>query len=207
VVSAVCENTKVVEAGETGFKTATNVEITTLNGVRAVTTTDENVGGDAEGSDGIAENKASIELMMLFVRSVDTVGSLHTDIGGEEVFTENAATEGVVTAIARRKDRATESAEGEFRIKRVATYFRSNRLNGFAGFTGVGDGTGKCAGTQCDCHDKCEECFHKIRLYGISIISNENEVSTSFFTAHAKYLTLSSLWTAEDEASPDGSII
>lgn len=133
VVSAVSENAEVVQAGETGFETATHVDIATLLRVCAVTTTCENVGGDAKGGDGVTEDEATIELMMLAVGGINAITRLDPEIGAEEVFGEHAAAEGIFTT-AGRKNSTTESAESEGGLKRIATN-GSNGLNSFAGFT------------------------------------------------------------------------
>ena len=159
VVSAISEDAHATSAAEAGFDTATDVEVTTCGAVGAEATADEGVRGNADALDRSAEDEAAIKLMVLAVGGKEAVAALDTEVFAEEVFCENAATEGVFAA-AVRKEGTTKNAESGARGEAGTTRrLRSHRSLGV--LAGVGHrGACECAGGQRDGHDERSDFLH-----------------------------------------------
>ena len=148
VVGAISEDADILQSREVSFDTATDVPVTDSIGVGAETAANHKVRSDAEGLDRSAEDQISVELVMSGVGSIGTVAALNAEVFIEEVFSENAATECVVSTFFGDES-TTEAAEAKARTKGV-TGRSWRRVDHFAALARVGNGTGESAGSERD---------------------------------------------------------
>lgn len=146
VVSAVSEEAQVA-GRDAEVKTAANQEVAGVFAVGAEATADKCVRSHADAGDGVAEDKSSVEVVVLFFRGVEAVGTLHCDVLAECVFGEQTTAEGVVSFV---EESATEHAEGEARCESFTarrSWRRHHRslwvfVGDWAGDDGTADGDG-----------------------------------------------------------------
>ncbi len=149
VVSAVSEEAQVA-ARDAEVKTTTNKEVAGVFAVGAEATADKCVRSNADAGDGVAEDESSVEVVVLFFRGVEAVGTLDSDVLAECIFGEQTTTEGVVYIV---ENSTTEHAKGKARCEGF-TARRSWRRHHWSLWVFVGDGAGDNGTAD---GDSCEE--------------------------------------------------